>query len=319
MSVFLLNKRAQSGGKQIRYRDPVSAFQVQLCLHCAQGFPPRRDALQQASKDGDERLAALQYWRDLCFATGHNVAVLVDPGDLVTAGPEARCITLTTTWLPTASVQRVLPELPPGIQVPMGMAVLADLANSERVIDRLLPMVQAYRSWIAQQPRHPVHDNEQNATANHLKAQANECANRIEAGIRSLADPLVREAFRTMNLVMDQAQRQRVAFSAKVKPEQLGDLPNTTAPSWGFFQLAFVLMNLPGLAGADTPEERAEREIVELLFFPTGGGKTEAYLGLSAFTLVLRRLSHPGISGGPPPVLRTGQQGSSHDLQTVHQ
>ena len=43
VSVFLLNKRAQSGGKQIRYRDPVSAFQVGLQLRCAKGFPPRRD------------------------------------------------------------------------------------------------------------------------------------------------------------------------------------------------------------------------------------------------------------------------------------
>ena len=303
VSVFLLNKRAQSGGKQIRYRDPVSAFQVQLRLHCAQGFPPRRDALQQANKDGDERLAALQYRHDLCFATGHNVAVLADPGDVIPVGMEKRCTTLTTTWLPTASVQRVLPEPPTGIQLPIGMAVLADLAKSERVIDRLLPMVQAYRSWIARQPREAVSDPEQIATASHLGELANECANRIEAGIRALADEQVREAFRTMNLVMDQAQRQRLAFSAKVRPEQLGDLPNTTAPTWRFFQLAFVLMNLPGLVGADTPAGRAEREIVELLFFPTGGGKTEAYLGLSAFTLLLRRLRNPGISGAGLTVL----------------
>jgi hypothetical protein len=303
VSVFLLNKRAQSGGKQIRFRDPVSAFQVQLRLHCPQGFPPRRDALLQANKDGDERLAALQYRRDLCFATGHNVAVLTDPADVVAAGNERRCTTLTTTWLPAASVLRVLPEPPPGIQVPLGMEVLADLARSERVIDRLLPMVQAYRSWIAEQPREAVSEPEQIATASHLGGLANECANRIEAGIRSLADPLVREAFRTMNLVMDQAQRQRTAFNSKVRPEQLGDLPNTKAPKWRFFQLAFVLMNLPGLADADTPEGRAQREIVELLFFPTGGGKTEAYLGLSAFTLVLRRLRNPGIGGAGLTVL----------------
>jgi hypothetical protein len=100
VSVFLLNKRAQSGGKQIRFRDPVSAFQVQLQLHCPQGFPPRRDALLQANKDGDERLAAMQYRRDLCFATGHNVAVLTDPADVVAVGSERRCTTLTTTWLP---------------------------------------------------------------------------------------------------------------------------------------------------------------------------------------------------------------------------
>ena len=40
-----------------------------------------------------------------------------------------------------------------------------------------------------------------------------------------------------------------------------------------------------------------EREIVDLLFFPTGGGKTEAYLGLAAFAMVLRRLRNPGQDG----------------------
>ena len=49
-------------------------------------------------------------------------------------------------------------------------------------------------------------------------------------------------------------------------------------------------MNLVGTNDPMSPD----REIIELLFFPTGGGKTEAYLGLAAFTLVLRRLRHRG-------------------------
>ena len=48
-------------------------------------------------------------------------------------------------------------------------------------------------------------------------------------------------------------------------------------------------MNLRGIADPT----HIEREIVDLLFFPTGGGKTEAYLGLAAFTLVLRRFRNP--------------------------
>ena len=47
----------------------------------------------------------------------------------------------------------------------------------------------------------------------------------------------------------------------------------------------------------------ADRGAVDLLFFPTGGGKTEAYLGLAAFTLVLRRLRNPGITGAGLSVL----------------
>ncbi len=52
-------------------------------------------------------------------------------------------------------------------------------------------------------------------------------------------------------------------------------------------------MNFPGLAD---PHD-VHRETVDLLFFPTGGGKTEAYLGLAAVAMVLRRLRHPGDDG----------------------
>ena len=58
-------------------------------------------------------------------------------------------------------------------------------------------------------------------------------------------------------------------------------------------------MNLAGIVQA----EHDDREIVDLLFFPTGGGKTEAYLGLAAVTLVLRRLRHPGITSAGLSVL----------------
>ena len=70
------------------------------------------------------------------------------------------------------------------------------------------------------------------------------------------------------------------------------DPASVDPPTWRPFQLAFLLMNLKGIA----EPAHDDREVVDLLFFPTGGGKTEAYLGLAAFTLVLRRLRNPGIA-----------------------
>ena len=302
VSLFLLNKREPPKSNQIRHRDPLTAFQVELSLHCAQGFPPRRDALVNASKqDNDEALANLQYRHDFCFASGHNVAVI--PSGNTDERPD-RAYTLTTTWLPTAEVQRVVPKPPDECQgIPMGMEALADLAASERIIQTLKPIVKAYRHWIARQPAKQIEDPLLNETSRNLLSQAQDCADRIEAGIQLLRDPLVREAFRTMNVVMAQAQRQRAAFTAKVPPDQIGIAPRTRTPEWRFFQLAFVLMNLPGLAEPDSEQGRQERDTVELLFFPTGGGKTEAYLGLAAFTLVHRRLAHPGIESAGVTVL----------------
>jgi hypothetical protein len=165
----------------VRYRDPHSAFQAELSLHCPQGFPPRRDALLNASnQDNDEALAALQYRRDFCFASGHNVAVAVI-ADGVDAGRPDRAFTLTTTWLPTAEVMRVLPEPPTEVaNVPMTMEALADLAQSDQIISKLQPMVKAYRHWIARQPAHPIEDPVLNETAKNLCSQAQDCADRIE-------------------------------------------------------------------------------------------------------------------------------------------
>jgi hypothetical protein len=86
------------------------------------------------------------------------------------------------------------------------------------------------------------------------------------------------DAFRVANRAVARALRKRLSIET---------------PSWRAFQLAFILLNLPGLADAHDPN----RETVDLLFFPTGGGKTEAYLGLAAFAMVLRRLRHPGEKG----------------------
>src|SRR5262249_29939754 len=79
--------------------------------------------------------------------------------------------------------------------------------------------------------------------------------------------------------------------------------------SWRPFQLAFLLINLPSLANPKHLERSADDGMVDLLFFPTGGGKTEAYLGLTAFTLAIRRLQgtvggYDGRGGGVAVLMR---------------
>ena len=100
------------------------------------------------------------------------------------------------------------------------------------------------------------------------------------AGLGEDADLL--DAFRVANRAVARALRRR-----------LGDPIGPDGPRRRPFQLAFLLLNLPGLADPRDPH----RETVDPLFFPTGGGKTESYLGLAAVAMVLRRLRHPGDEG----------------------
>ena len=75
-------------------------------------------------------------------------------------------------------------------------------------------------------------------------------------------------------------------------------LQTTLNASGGHFQLAFILMNVKSLVRIQTAQER---DIVDVIWFPTGGGKTEAYLGLSAFSMFLRRLRNRGSRGNQRP------------------
>src|SRR5438132_13496445 len=83
----------------------------------------------------------------------------------------------------------------------------------------------------------------------------------------------------------------------------LGEKDRQENRSWRPFQLAFILLNLPALTDLHHPDRSEDAgAIADLLWFPTGGGKTEAYLGLTAYTLAIRRLQ--GIVEG-----RSGEDG----------
>lgn len=98
------------------------------------------------------------------------------------------------------------------------------------------------------------------------------------------------EAFRLMHdAMLEQRARTDWIRSNRTKPLALDE-----GPAWRPFQLAFILLCLRGVADDD----HADRSIADLLWFPTGGGKTEAYLGLIAFTIFHRRLrgGHGGVT-----------------------
>jgi len=81
--------------------------------------------------------------------------------------------------------------------------------------------------------------------------------------------------------------------------------PYEQSAGWRAFQLAFILLNLDGIF---KPEDDAEwdkrNNWVDLVWFPTGGGKTEAYLGLIALTIINRRKEFKEKGGGTAAIMR---------------
>jgi len=290
VSVFAVNRRTPDRERPYR----AFIFQTKLVLTLAEPFvarPDLRGGDTNADKgDWDDRVADLQY-RDVCeYAVGHGVSATWPRavGGPLATGLATECRRVETTWVPQAQVERVAPSPIPSVE--LKMEELGSLTDGADAASKLLPLVTQYRQWIAsQETKYPNLSPDRAKTASEMMTVAGFVAGRIEAGIALLAKPQVLEAFCIANRAMARAGRQRSwAGSDKLKtPEQLD------APTWRPFQLAFFLMTLRSIV----EPQHNDREIVDLLFFPTGGGKTEAYLGLAAFTMVLRRLGNPGAKG----------------------
>lgn len=101
-------------------------------------------------------------------------------------------------------------------------------------------------------------------------------------------------------------QRTRSLYAEERRRGMAPDMAAIDIPrnrTWFPFQLAFILINLPSIVDVHHPDRREDADaIADLLWFPTGGGKTEAYLGLTAYTLAVRRLQgvvagHDGENG----------------------
>jgi hypothetical protein len=272
VSVFVVNNREPQPAK---LKDTAFAFQVKLHLESDRPFVPRPDLRGLHSDDHDERIADLQYRDANEFAVGHGTSAHAD------IESDGVCQRVDSTWIPRCEVERVEPVKRDGVELKMDS--LAALSDGTQARKDLIGLVEQYREWLGKQetPAEP----RRKEVAEWLIARGRTLADRIEAGIVALADLQVLDAFRLANKVMADAARKR-------DPKQ----PN---PEWRPFQLAFLLLNVNGMADPT----HSDREFVDLLFFPTGGGKTEAYLGLAAFTLFLRRLRNPGIAGAGVTVI----------------
>lgn len=263
VSVFLVNRRKPDAEKP----DLAYVFQPELRVTSADPLVPRPDLRGAFATDWDERIADLQYADAPEYAVGHGTSAEWDVVD-------GACRSVRTSWIPSAEVEYT--KTRDLADVVLHMGALGALSDGQAARAALTPLLGQYQAWIdARSAEIASLTGVRRATAQQLLELGRFAATRIERGIDALTtDSDVLEAFRVANRAVGRALRQRLEIDE---------------PGWKAFQLAFILLNLSGLSDPSS----ADREMVDLLFFPTGGGKTEAYLGLAAFAMVLRRLRDP--------------------------
>ncbi|HEX2915472.1 MAG TPA: DISARM system helicase DrmA [Chloroflexia bacterium] len=307
VTLFLVNRQHEPE----KNRDSAWLFQPELAVEDPGGvaiFRSRYVTGQSFITNPDQeeqRNMGMLYRKRVNFAVGHGVSVKADthPEDTT------RAYRLCSSVVPAHEVPRT-DHLTPGSYPELEGLILEmqklSRLDGQELEQALRPLTVAYAAWITRQRARLKNEPdlkqfEQSATKALDKCQ--EALKRIDAGITSLRDN--KEAVQAFHFMNETMHRQFVQSRLAEARRQKQNLKpgEVEAPAWRPFQIAFILLSLPSLTDLHHTDRSAEEgALADLLWFPTGGGKTEAYLGLTAYTLAIRRIQ--GNVGG-----RAGEEG----------
>ncbi len=274
VTVVLINERKDARDREENERN--SWFQTQLVVAPLAGTelvgrPLRREAITV-----DDQTAALIYRDFLEYAVGHTCSASWTLGE----NPPRE---VRTAWIPRRSVDAVSADGDVVFDPVRNHATLKPFsatwlskAKKKDVLDALALVPDAYDAWIEREsgriaglPEPTLRSYAEQHSRLWIKAR-----DRMRAAIAWLADAKGKDAFDAFQLANAAMQTQR-QWS---REEDL---------KWRPFQIAFQLLVLE----STLVPNHDDRGIMDLLWFPTGGGKTEAYLGVIAMVLFHRRLS----------------------------
>lgn len=278
-------------------KDQLIVFQSELSVHVSGEYTfsnyPKTYQLKGAL-DMEEASTELLYRREEVYAFGHGCAAEWDQ-------ETDHVQHIYTTFMPEYEVISMTPDIETN-QGPLSISMsdMAGLTTKKHPAELLKPLIDGYKDWIANKER-TIEElpSQLQAVAKKHMSYCKDSLKRMERGYHLLHDAKVFKAFQLANLAMllqqENGKKKRtgwidqnrvhydIPWHEAVKDEQkLKNAPNT----WRAFQIAFFLLSIEGLVN----ESSEDREIVDLIWFPTGGGKTEAYLGVAAFQIILRRL-----------------------------
>lgn len=266
-------------------------FQVSLAVTPADGQILEYDLDKVLDADPEAAELRLRFRKRKTFAVGHGLAAnWTMEGD--------RCVSARLEAVPAHVVPAVegttMPE-----DAPQGQALRLDVLariveDPDGVTAKLRAFADAYGDWVQAETARVQELDMHREPAERIVARARLAAERMGATIDLLVEPdqgTLRSAFALAMKAMRLQMRQAAATKTQASSKE---------PAWRPFQLGFLLVSLSSTVDAQHPD----RELVDLIWFPTGGGKTEAYLGLAAVEMFRRRLEHGQKGGGTAVITR---------------
>lgn len=310
VTIFLVNTENEPESN----RDTAWVFQPEISVTAAENAGNsdvfrKRPVLKPDGEDLERESLEMVYRNQVEFATGHGIAVhATSSEDNVERATRVKTVVIPDYEVPVTEVPGQRKGDRPALKKMMSegyldMMKLASMSREDLVV-ALTQMTSDYTVWIGEQ-KLKAEKGLQNhkGAASRAIASCKEINDRLQEGIDVLADTEddnALQAFRFANLAMAK-QRVQSIYAHKRRTDKTVTVAELNKDpknySWRSFQLAFLLLSIPAIANPEH-QDRAESadSIADLLWFPTGGGKTEAYLGVAAFTMSIRRFQ--GNLGG---------------------
>lgn len=309
ITVFLVN--AQEDPPQ--NRDTAWIFQPTIMARSSiadggKAIFRRKAPIASGAVDPERDSLEMIYRHHVEFAVGHGVAIHATIStDNTERATEVQTVIIPEFEVPVTETPGLKPEDRPAMRklVSGGYLDMKSLAKMERpeLVDALSILVNDYDLWITNQATRMATDAAGHEVSSDAAIKAcQEIHVRLLEGIAVLADKSqdkALEAFRFANLAMANQRIHSIYSLSQRRGEKLTltDIDVAKNRSWRPFQLAFLLLSLPSLANPLHRDRTVPVEaFADLLWFPTGGGKTEAYLGVAAFAMAIRRFQ--GDLGG---------------------
>lgn len=282
---------SESTGKD-RSDIALMLFQVSLGVTPAHDGQIREyDAARSIDLDDESAELRLRYRDKRVYAVGHGMAANWDLRD-------GACTRVFLDPVPAYVVPAVetiglAPESEAAKALRLDLLERIDTHPAE-VLTTLDVFVESFSDWVTEQEARVGEHGKDTPVARSITKRARIAVRRMEAGVdllRETEHDTLRKAFALGMAAMRLQLRQAVIKSGK-------DPAGVEEPRWRPFQLGFLLVSL----ASTVDEGHDDRELVDLIWFPTGGGKTEAYLGLAAIEIFRRRLAY-GFAGAGTAVI----------------
>lgn len=270
-----------SAARQKRIDQNINAlFQCELTVSSDRAFLP----IYQNNGIVDnieEKIGRLQYRDIFNYAYGHGCSTYCHES-------AKGVYSIRSEFLPTEHIYQMMPgEIKTGeiLNLLYWKTVSPGLGCS-----KLVHFIEEYEEWRNDQEKlcELIREKDSQLAANRVIERIDKCILRLRRGTEILENnPYAWEAFVLMN---------RAMLLQRVKTKNVDE----QSVSWYPFQLAYILQIIPDIVD----DKSIYRNSVDLLWFPTGGGKTEAYLGVAAFVIFYRRLQGMAVSDGVTVIMR---------------